>query len=133
MDASPAPRPSGALESSGESVSALFHQLNNRLGVILGYCELLLLDTPATDARRQDLLGIKTAAHSAAALLLSHDPDSHDVSRPAISVGPIEPRRERGPKERADERQPAWREQSGGSSRTTSGGTQSTTPAPRAS
>ena len=80
MRASLAPRPSGALLSSEDSFSALFHQLNNRLGVILGFCELLLLDMPATDPRCGDVLGIKKAADSAAALLLSHDPETHDVS-----------------------------------------------------
>ena len=80
MHASLTPRPSGALSSSEESVCALFHQLNNRLGVILGFCELLLLDMPATDPRCGDVLGIKKAADSAAALLLTHDPDTSDVS-----------------------------------------------------
>jgi hypothetical protein len=45
--------------------AANVHRLKNQLAIILGFCELLLEDTPAEDARRADLLQIQTAARSA--------------------------------------------------------------------
>jgi hypothetical protein len=49
------------------------HTLSNHLGVILGFVDLVLEETPEDDARRGDLLEIKQAAAAAAALL---DPGS---------------------------------------------------------
>jgi hypothetical protein len=48
---------------------ATIHQLNNHLGVILGFVDLLLDDTPDGDPRRRDLLEIKQAAQAAVALV----------------------------------------------------------------
>jgi hypothetical protein len=45
------------------------HALSNHLGVILGFVDLVLVDTPADDRRRADLLEIKEAAAAAVALL----------------------------------------------------------------
>ena len=41
------------------------HTLKNHLAIILGYCDLLLSETSATDPRRADLLEIQQAAKSA--------------------------------------------------------------------
>ena len=46
----------------------LSHDLKNHLGVILGFCELLL-DHPSTADVRSDLLEIRQAAQAALALL----------------------------------------------------------------
>jgi uncharacterized protein (DUF2252 family) len=43
--------------------------LNNHLGIILGFVDLVLDDTPEGDPKRRDLLEIKQAAASAVALL----------------------------------------------------------------
>ena len=51
------------------------HLLNNHLGVILGFVELVLEDTPEGDSRRRDLLEIKQAAAAAVALLAPVRPD----------------------------------------------------------
>ena len=45
------------------------HDLKNHLASIIGSIELLLLDTPAEDLRRADLLNIETAVRAAIALL----------------------------------------------------------------
>jgi hypothetical protein len=45
------------------------HQLKNHLAVIVGYCDLLLADTPADDPRRADLLDIYKAARDAMAVM----------------------------------------------------------------
>jgi hypothetical protein len=38
------------------------HTLKNHLAVILGYCELLLAETPPSDPRHADLLEMQRAA-----------------------------------------------------------------------
>jgi signal transduction histidine kinase len=38
------------------------HQLNNRLGIIVGLCDLLLRATPPTDDRHADLREIRDAS-----------------------------------------------------------------------
>lgn len=54
------------------------HLLSNHLGVILGFVDLVLADTPEGDRRREDLLEIKEAAAAAVALL---EPTSRRHSR----------------------------------------------------
>ena len=53
------------------------HRLKNQLAIILGFCELLLADTPPDDQRRADLLQIQTAGRTAIAMLRepSTEPD----------------------------------------------------------
>lgn len=50
--------------------SRTIHVLSNHLGVILGFVDLVLEDTPEDDRRRKDLLEIKQAAVAAVALLV---------------------------------------------------------------
>jgi hypothetical protein len=45
------------------------HILSNHLGVILGFVDLVLAETPQADPRRGDLLEIREAAAAAVALL----------------------------------------------------------------
>jgi signal transduction histidine kinase len=52
----------------GELTGSAAHDLNNRLGAILLFTELLLEDTPATDPRHADLLVIQVAGLEAAAI-----------------------------------------------------------------
>ena len=49
--------------------TATIHLLNNHLGVILGFVDLVLEETPEGDPRRRDLLEIKQAAAAAIALM----------------------------------------------------------------
>ena len=44
------------------------HDLNNQLGIIAGYVQLLLEATPPSDPRHADLLEIERAAAAAIAL-----------------------------------------------------------------
>jgi hypothetical protein len=46
------------------------------LGVILGFVDLVLEDTPGDDRRRKDLLEIKQAAAAAVALLAPTSPST---------------------------------------------------------
>ena len=62
--------------ANGKTLDAgAIHLLNNHLGVILGFVDLVLEDTPESDPRRRDLLEIKQAAVSAVALLAPVRPD----------------------------------------------------------
>jgi hypothetical protein len=45
------------------------HQLKNHLAVIVGYCDLLIAETPADDPRRADLLDVYKAARDAMAVM----------------------------------------------------------------
>jgi hypothetical protein len=45
--------------------AANVHRLKNQLAIILGFCELMLEDTPEDDKKRPDLLQIQMAAKSA--------------------------------------------------------------------
>ena len=56
---------SGARSLGSETI----HLLNNHLGIILGFVDLLLAETPEDDIRRSDLLEIKQATVAALALL----------------------------------------------------------------
>ena len=47
----------------------LFHRLNNQLGIILGFSELLLAGTPSDDPRHNGLEEVHTAATAALDLL----------------------------------------------------------------
>jgi hypothetical protein len=41
------------------------HRLKNQLAIILGFCELLLEESPGDDQHRSDLMQIQTAAKCA--------------------------------------------------------------------
>lgn len=47
----------------------LIHQFKNHLGVIVGFCDVLLAEMPEDDARHADLLEMHKAAHAAMALV----------------------------------------------------------------
>jgi len=47
----------------------LVHELNNRLGIIMGLCDLLLDATPPADARLADLHGIRGESERVVRLL----------------------------------------------------------------
>jgi hypothetical protein len=50
------------------------HTVKNHLSVIVGFCELLLADTPVDDHRHQDLQEVNRAAHALLALLKRDQP-----------------------------------------------------------
>jgi PAS domain S-box-containing protein len=56
------------MEAVGRLAGGVAHDFNNLLTVILGYCELMLDDLPAGDARRLDIEQIQTAGDSASSL-----------------------------------------------------------------
>jgi hypothetical protein len=43
----------------------LIHAFKNQLSVIVGFCDLLLLELPEDDVKRRDLAEIQKAAHIA--------------------------------------------------------------------
>ena len=45
------------------------HQFKNNLSIIVGYCELLLIQTAENDPRREDMLELEKAAHASLALM----------------------------------------------------------------
>jgi len=45
------------------------HLLKNHLAVIVGYCDLLIADTPDGDPRKADLLDVHAAAREAMAVM----------------------------------------------------------------
>lgn len=47
----------------------LLHQFRNHLGVILGYCDLLMSELPDTDPKHRDLGEVQKAARAALALV----------------------------------------------------------------
>jgi signal transduction histidine kinase len=51
------------------------HDFKNQLGIILGFSEILIAETEATDPRRDDLEEIHRAARSALDLLARLYPD----------------------------------------------------------
>jgi hypothetical protein len=44
------------------------HTIKNHLAVIVGFCELLIADTPQDDPRRADLQEVSRSAHALMAL-----------------------------------------------------------------
>ena len=45
------------------------HDLKNQLGIILGFIELLIEDTPETDRRRADMIEVRDAARACLAII----------------------------------------------------------------
>lgn len=54
------------------------HDMKNQLGIILGFCELLMDTTPPSDPRHVDVLEIQKAATAALALLAPIAPTARD-------------------------------------------------------
>jgi hypothetical protein len=49
--------------------SPLIHRLRNHLAVVVSFAELLLLDMPAADPKRADIVEMKKAAMAAMSLM----------------------------------------------------------------
>ena len=47
----------------------LFHEFKNHLSIIVGFCDLLLVELPDTDPRRTDILEVHKAGRAAMALV----------------------------------------------------------------
>ena len=47
----------------------LIHQLKNQLSIIVGFCDLLIADTPEDDPRKKDLHEVHKAARQAIAAI----------------------------------------------------------------
>lgn len=52
----------------------LKHDLKNQIGIILGFIELLIEDTPESDRRRADMIEVRDAARACLAMI-DHQPD----------------------------------------------------------
>jgi PAS domain S-box-containing protein len=61
-------RQAGKMEAVGQLAGGVAHDFNNILTAILGFADLLAVDLPAADRRREDVDEIRKAAHRAAAL-----------------------------------------------------------------
>ena len=48
---------------------SLLHQFKNQLGIVVGFCDLILLELAESDPKHADLLEIHKAANAAIALL----------------------------------------------------------------
>lgn len=48
---------------------ALVHDFKNQLGIVLGFAELLIAETPDDDPRKADMCEIRQAAEAALSLL----------------------------------------------------------------
>ena len=68
MSADAGPRPPRVLDRETE------HAVKNHLAVIVGFCELLLTETPPDDARHADLLEIDRAARELVAIFARDAP-----------------------------------------------------------
>jgi hypothetical protein len=67
--------------ADGESLtlsSAEAHDLKNQLGIVLGFLDLLIEDTPESDPRRADLLEVRKAARACHDIVIA---SSNDTSR----------------------------------------------------
>jgi hypothetical protein len=51
-----------------ESVDVI-HRLKNHIAIVVGYCDLLLLEVPDDDRRRADILEVHKAGREALALI----------------------------------------------------------------
>ena len=47
----------------------VIHRLKNHICIIAGFCELLLMESPADDPRRADVVEIQKAAQAAMAMM----------------------------------------------------------------
>ncbi|MEP6591280.1 MAG: response regulator [Gemmatimonadota bacterium] len=56
------------MEAIGRLAGGVAHDFNNLLAVMLGYCEFVLVDTPADSPRKQDIEEIQKAGMTAVAL-----------------------------------------------------------------
>ena len=56
--------------------SSSAHDLKNQLGIVLGFLELLIEDTPDGDPRRPDLLEIRKAARACHDIVIASSSDT---------------------------------------------------------
>jgi hypothetical protein len=61
----------------------ILHRLKNDMGIIIGFCDLLIADFPADDPRRADLVEVHRAALDAMQLM----PEISRRMRPAREQG----------------------------------------------
>ena len=52
------------------------HDLKNQLGIVLGFLELVIEDTPESDPRRADLLEIRRAARACHDIVIASSGDT---------------------------------------------------------
>jgi hypothetical protein len=52
------------------------HSLKNQLGIVLGFVDLLIEDTPESDPRRADLLEVRKAARACHDIVIASSGDT---------------------------------------------------------
>lgn len=52
------------------------HSLKNQLGIVLGFVELLIEDTPESDPRRADLIEVRKAARACHDIVIASSGDT---------------------------------------------------------
>ena len=52
------------------------HDLKNQLGIVLGFLDLLIEDTPESDPRRADLLEVRKAARACHDIVIASSNDT---------------------------------------------------------
>lgn len=52
------------------------HQLKNQLGIVLGFIELMIEDTPESDPRRADLIEVLKAARACHDIVIASSDDT---------------------------------------------------------
>ena len=52
------------------------HSLKNQLGIVLGFIDLLIEDTPESDPRRADLLEVRKAARACHDIVIASSGDT---------------------------------------------------------
>ena len=65
------------MEGKPTTLSAVeVHDLKNQIGIVLGFIELLIEDTPESDPKRVDLLEIRKAARACHQILTASSTDT---------------------------------------------------------
>ncbi|MBP7776698.1 MAG: hypothetical protein KA371_06180 [Acidobacteria bacterium] len=83
-------------EHPGREPEYVLHQLNNQLGLVVGFCGLLVLDVADDDPKRPDLVQIERAGRAAVDLASEMSVALRDLRAslglplPGLASGPLD-------------------------------------------